>query len=135
MIAPKPFGFELATNQTTLPLDMPKRKAPARQGRGKKSKASEEELSKKGIVLSEAPAGSIPSAASTDEDGVYKVNVGEIGHRVAMCLRKKDPDGKWERGTVVKLNRSGICSMYKVLGVHVLLDHNRGVRAKSYTVN
>ena len=51
------------------------------------------------------------------------MNVGEIGHRVGF---RRD-DGKWELGTVVKLERAGICSLYKVLGVRVLLDHNRGV--------
>ena len=50
------------------------------------------------------------------------MKVGEVGHRVGV----RTPNCTWERGTVVKLNRAGICSMYEVRGVHVLLDHNRG---------
>ena len=70
------------------------------------------------------PDGATKSFATVDEQGVTTINVGEVGHRVAVRWE----DGKWRRGTVVKLNRAGISQLYKVLSVNVLYDRNAGAR-------
>ena len=79
-------------------------------------------LFKQGVILDRPPPGSRASIDGWEEAGRGGVKVGEVGHRVGV----RKPNCTWERGTVVKLNRAGICSMYEVRGVHVLLDHNRG---------
>jgi hypothetical protein len=68
------------------------------------------------------PDGASKSFVTVDDQGVSTINVGEVGHRVAV----RWDDGKWRRGTVVKLNRAGISQLYKVLSVNVLYDRNAG---------
>ncbi len=65
------------------------------------------------------PSGCIESFEKVT-DGITTINVGEVGHRVAV----RGKDGNWCKGTVVKLNRSGILQLYKVLSITVLYDHD-----------